>query len=367
MWYKRAAIQSLSEQQYEPSPLIYTVDEDKLCPETYSKFIQLELDEGTQSFLDEFCSQTEGIVMTMMGNLLRYYYSLTDSNAILNRGQMHVLSSNQLQKLLTQNENSILPRSATFLDIGAGDGNVTKNFKTVLCTEENKTTDDWKDQVVTTELSYYMTKRLEKNGYVCRETTIITRENLVPHLRIEPKPSLENPAFDLVSLFNVIDRCDRPLTLLNDIKRLLLPSNGDVNGRKGFLLLAVVFPWGPFVESGNGQAEPTESLPVRGNNVLWPLSKKELSEEAYNKRLLSVSENINSDCTPVCKKSKDICACCGKFEDCLEWFIWNVLIPGGWEILQWSRVPYISAGDMNCRYYALENAVFVLTPTSLKL
>lgn len=365
MWYKRAALRSLEEQQVEPSPLIYNIQEDNISPETFSKFIQLSLDEGTQHFLDNFCAQEEGILITMMGNLLRYYYSLTDSNAILNRGQMHVLSANQIQKLLTQNGNFLLPKCATLLDIGAGDGNVTKNFKDVL-TYFPITLDDpeWKNQIVATELSYYMVKRLEKQGFPCVETTTITRENLLPHLRKESKPLPSDPAFDLVSLLNVIDRCDKPLTLLNDIKQLLLPIEESEIRKRGILLLAVVFPWGPFVESGNGQKKPSESLPVRGNKVSWPLTKKEMTSEEYNKRFLKESQTLDADCTPTFK-IKDLCACCGTFEDCVEWFIWNVLIPGGWEILQWTRVPYISAGDMNCRYYALHNAVFVLTPSLL--
>ena len=49
--------------------------------------------------------------------------------------------------------------------------------------------------------------------------------------------------FDVISCLNLLDRCDRPLTLLSDIKQTLSP----VTGR---LIVAVVLPFKPCVESG---------------------------------------------------------------------------------------------------------------------
>lgn len=49
--------------------------------------------------------------------------------------------------------------------------------------------------------------------------------------------------FDVVACLNLLDRCDKPLTLLTDVKHTLQP----VTGR---LLVAVVLPFKPCVESG---------------------------------------------------------------------------------------------------------------------
>lgn len=49
--------------------------------------------------------------------------------------------------------------------------------------------------------------------------------------------------YDVISCLNLIDRCDRPLDLLNKIRASLKPD--------GRLLLAVVLPFSPYVETGS--------------------------------------------------------------------------------------------------------------------
>ena len=50
-------------------------------------------------------------------------------------------------------------------------------------------------------------------------------------------------AFDVISCLNLIDRCDKPVTLLKNIKKSLNPTSGR-------LILAVVLPFCPYVEFG---------------------------------------------------------------------------------------------------------------------
>ena len=52
----------------------------------------------------------------------------------------------------------------------------------------------------------------------------------------------EEFSYDLIVCLNVLDRCDRPLSLLRQIHSKLRDG--------GVLLLAVVFPFKPFVEKG---------------------------------------------------------------------------------------------------------------------
>lgn len=54
--------------------------------------------------------------------------------------------------------------------------------------------------------------------------------------------SLGENKFDVVSCLNVLDRCDTPLSMLNNI--------GKVLGPEGLVVVAFVIPFKPFVEFG---------------------------------------------------------------------------------------------------------------------
>jgi len=49
--------------------------------------------------------------------------------------------------------------------------------------------------------------------------------------------------YDVISCLNLLDRCERPLTLLRQIRASLTPSTGR-------LVLAVVLPFSSYVETG---------------------------------------------------------------------------------------------------------------------
>ena len=49
--------------------------------------------------------------------------------------------------------------------------------------------------------------------------------------------------FDVVSCLNLLDRCDKPVTLLSNIRHVLRPETGRV-------IIAIVLPFSPCVESG---------------------------------------------------------------------------------------------------------------------
>lgn len=52
----------------------------------------------------------------------------------------------------------------------------------------------------------------------------------------------QDSAFDVVACLNLLDRCDRPLDILEDMKHVLKPD--------GIVLLAMVLPFKPYVEVG---------------------------------------------------------------------------------------------------------------------
>ncbi|KEG12419.1 DREV methyltransferase [Trypanosoma grayi] len=119
--------------------------------------------------------------------------------------------------------------------------------------------------------------------------------------------------YDVISCLNVLDRADAPLTLLHSMRDSLAPN--------GILLLAVVLPWCPFVEDGKQQRRPAQKLPMEGGE------------------------------------------CCrgATFEASLERLVDNVLIPCGFKLERWTKLPYLCEGTLQTEYAVLYDAVLVLT------
>lgn len=196
------------------------------------------------------------------------------------------------------------------MDIGAGDGGVTRHlasfFGTMLVTEDNTV----------------MRNRLQ----LCYGAqNVLSSEATCPTLLAAP------PRVDCVALLNVVDRCERPLSLLKDIRQALFNrmrhrrSEDDASGSlPPVLVLAIVLPFCPFVESGTKQVAPTERLTgMEGGGM--------------------------------CREG-------ASFEQSLDRFVKNVIEPLGFRLLAWTRLPYLSEGDSKTAYFRLDDAVMVLTP-----
>ncbi|ETN06195.1 hypothetical protein, variant 3 [Phytophthora nicotianae INRA-310] len=202
---------------------------------------------------------------------------------------MFVLSKAQVQRLLHR-EQPIAGGSSSLLDIGAGDGNVTASLASLV------------DQVTTTEASAPMVAHLNARGYNSVQTCDLQHEFLQSR-----KP------YNIISMLNVLDRADKPLTMLREIREMLDPQNG-------LFLLAVVLPFSAFVEQGTQRVAPTEKLPMRGG----------------------------------------LCADGASFEIAASLLLRNVLLPAGFKLRHFSRVPYLCRGDIQQPYYVLSDAIFVL-------
>lgn len=50
------------------------------------------------------------------------------------------------------------------------------------------------------------------------------------------------------------------------------------------------------------------------------------------------------------------------FEAEVKNFVDEVLSPNGWELLRWTRLPYLCEGDFQQAYYWLSDALFVIRP-----
>ncbi|TMW69216.1 hypothetical protein Poli38472_001372 [Pythium oligandrum] len=283
-WVRRASQQARSLSYNGPPPLDYHVRMNRLDPALQRAFVQLDCDEETQEFLNT-CNGGS-FFEAMASSVLGMFYSLTDTNGMIGRGQMFVLSKAQIQQLLHREERI----GGSLLDIGAGDGNVTEAIASLV------------DHVRTTEVSPPMVKNLNSRGFNCAETGDLDH----PHV-------LQGQPYNIISLMNVLDRADKPLTMLRQIRSMLHPENG-------LFLLAVVLPFHAFVEVGTRRVDPSEMLPMSGG----------------------------------------LCTQGASFEDSASVLLRNVLQPAGFQLVQFSRVPYLCRGDLQQPYYVLSDAIFVL-------
>ena len=168
------------------------------------------------------------------------WFSPTDANAITGRSEMHVISTAQARQLLQSDADA----PSSLLDVGAGSGNVTDHLRPLF------------SRVVVTEVSAPMCRWLRARGYTCHHTAevqlptvwvlLVSCGSARCRLRCLGASALMSSAASMCSTrdasgqitadacVQVLDRCDRPWTLLKQIRCALKP--GDL------LLLAVVRP-----------------------------------------------------------------------------------------------------------------------------
>ena len=295
--------------QLTPSQMDYACAESRLLPELREKFRALTRDAATDAFLMR-ASRRPYLVnwgQAAACTFLRKFMSLTDANAMLGRGKMHVLSEAHVADLLgarkKKNEAAAAPPTEKLLlDVGAGEGEVT----------EKSRDGGGFDVVVATEASAPMVRRLRQKKFdvvlESSDVSTVTRacaEATGKRIRAED-------GFDCVALLNVLDRCDTPFTLLGQLRKLLKDEGG-------VLVLAVVVPFRPFVEDGNAHRAPREALGLDPNGA-WEAGVNQIWEK--------------------------------------------VLRPSGFAVERLARVPYISEGDQKHGAYILDDAVFVLSKAS---
>ncbi|KAI1294674.1 Protein-L-histidine N-pros-methyltransferase [Halotydeus destructor] len=264
----------------------YKINLDSLNDvELQEKFMLSSCDAGTDEFLvkchdksDWFFTQ---IFHSIARTILSAFMTSTSVNGFLGRGSMFVFSEDQFKKLydgLSWDSNSRV------LDLGAGDGRVTevmaKHFS----------------EVHATEISPVMKRILAKKGYKVLDID---------------KWTDEPGNYDLISCLNLLDRCDKPLTIISQIKSKLKPG--------GRILLALVLPFSQYVEhSGtSGNNKPSEVINITGST--------------FEEQLVTLSA--------------------------------NVLKPNGLEVVRWTRLPYLCEGDLDLSFYWLHDVVMLLKQT----
>ena len=263
----------------------YHVDLSKIKDQNIaSKFVQLNEDVATAAFIKHSFEQSDWLFTQLYYNLakslLSWFYCQTDINGILARGSMFVFSREQFI-LLTSPTPSFNPDLTlpALLDLGAGDGRPTTSLSPFF------------DQTFVTEVSGPMRKLCTARGFKVLELDEWAKEG---------------NKYDVISALNLFDRCDKPVTILKDIHYSLKST--------GFLVVALVLPFRPYVESVPSH-KPSERMAITGE----------------------------------------------RFEDQVETAV-RVFEEEGFHLESWSRVPYLCEGDLNKPLYHLNNGLFVFRP-----
>ncbi len=274
----------------------YRVEADRIgSAELRDKFVRGEEDEETRSFVERSVDKSGWLFTQLWHNLAKGVltllgYSQTDANGMLGRGSMFVISERHLLQMLRaagKGGEGWSPEepSGSLVDLGAGDGTPLERIRKYFRIN------------YATEASPAMRAALRRTGVQLLEVDTWHTEH-------------DGDGFDLVACLNLLDRCERPLSVLSQIRDSLSP-------RGGLALVAVVLPFVPFVEfpSSSGDRRPAEALTVSGSGF-----------EAQAESLASLLE------------------------------------AEGFEVLSWTRVPYLCEGDLANSVYVLDDAVFLLRP-----
>jgi 2-polyprenyl-3-methyl-5-hydroxy-6-metoxy-1,4-benzoquinol methylase len=268
-----------------------------------------QLDESGQEFMSKSIHRIPSVMRCITRPVLSWFLNTTDINGLFHEGEMHVVSTPQIRRMLAHNRLLEAKQFTHLLDIGAGDGNVTVQLAPLA------------EEVTATEISAFMIRRLQRRGFraVCTDTldcaAIDEAAALTSLHSFHSSSSSREPAheaasqsaggsnsrtFDLIACMNVLDRCTHPQKLMSQLHARL------DDAPHSRLVMAVVLPWRPTPQQ--------ETVSIRGRT--W---------EDYLNSLLQFVETC------------------------------------GFQVESFSRVPYLSQGDFSQDLYVLDDALLVLS------
>lgn len=205
-----------------------------LTPSLAARFVRLDEDPELARFIRE--SPRHGVAREQLRRVLRRFVTDFDADGWLGTHRMALLGPSGWAALLGAHAGGRL------LDVGAGSGDVTAYARGLF------------REIVTTELSRPMARRLRKRGFVCHEIDLA--RGVLP----------DRGAFDAVSLLDVLDRCDKPRSLLAGALRSL--------EARGSVLVSVPLPARPHVDRGRYTTDPDE--PLGGAGESWAAALDDL-------------------------------------------------------------------------------------------
>jgi SAM-dependent methyltransferase len=199
---------------------------EALPPSLAARFEPLPPDPDVEAFA---AGRPHGALREGARRILRRVMSDFDADGLLGTCPMALLGERSWEALCGDK------RGGRLLDVGAGSGDVTVHARSLF------------REIVTTETSGPMARRLRRRGFTCHRVDLAR----------EPLPG--GGKFDVVALLDVIDRCDRPRSLLKAAASLLAPD--------GRLLVSVPLPVRPHVDVGGHTVDPDE--PITGSGETW--------------------------------------------------------------------------------------------------
>jgi len=113
--------------------------------------------------------------------------------------------------------------------------------------------------------------------------------------------------YSLITVLNLMDRIDQPIKLLHEL-------HSAVKLGEGLILLAIVLPYNPCYEKGSSFTDPLQRLPITGKTI---------------------EEQIKS------------------LHD-------DVFIPNGFDVVKFTRLPYLCEGDLHNDFFLLTDILFLL-------
>ncbi len=140
--------------------------------------------------------------------------------------------------------------------------------------------------------------------------------------------------FDVISCLNLLDRCENPITFLKKMKNALKPD--------GRLVVALVLPFKPYVEY-NKEHRPKEFLFDFNLNHVQ-------NESSY--RIVNQVPTCSSQTCP----SK---VGMNKLNQQISYLIEHVFEPIGFDLVKFSKLPYLCEGNLEQAYYFMMDYVFV--------
>ena len=250
------------------------------------KFVQSSFTEGSRNFVRSNPPHTylqhslKSILTSHLG------YSHINASATLGMYKMFVLDTEIASSLLSEERNGSL------LDVGAGDGAVTSELSEMF------------DNVSATEASSACYENLLQNPSIDEAFFCSDLSNFVDN----------GQTFDVITLFNVLDRCNKPLSLLQESRQCMADG--------GKVLVAMAYPFKPFVVE-------KELLKQHPDEVIFP-------------------EDTDTD----------------SFESFCDYAIEHIFLPTGFELDSFTRVPYICVSNESEEGFApfvcLDCAIFCL-------
>lgn len=252
-----------------------------------AKFVQLNRDEDTEDFIQWSIERSNSFLLQIFygvtAPLLKLFTTKTATNGILFRGEMFVFSPSQFKKLLPElfdSPDALEFKFPSWLDLGAGDGGALVRGVRPLARD-----------IFATEICPVMRKRLEWRGFT-----------------VEDVVHWKSKKWKVISMLNLLDRAGNPDSFLENASHAIEDD--------GFLFIAIVLPFNPYVErGGTGESKP-----------ITDVSHYQCKSRKYPEQLKCFVSAVEK---------------------------WN------FELKRWSSVPYLCEGDRTTPFYMLRDTLLL--------